>query len=314
MPKVKHVVPFLGVARPGGTGSALHTALQRVKRQLNLDDKETKPASEQQLDLIQFPQTAALVLPDYKPIGRFTFNKKAYIISEDDLKKAPSDFPESKFFIFQNIKNEKICTNYKELKGTNNDLYSIAMARGLTKQKPLHKCKWFVFNYWHSSTYVGKIIKSRPGILIVCHNHKIFNTETTLKGKIPSDIQNTSYPFKFAVYRSKLKKLMRKHFLNLYLKNMNFAKTFDGLYNFSCSMYPRTNEELTDFIQNLQICIDNVSQLDLNKIQKLASKDNAKIPWYEVRRVFSRNNMNMADVFPESIKQKSKNKKIKRNH
>ena len=306
MSSLKHVVPYIAASRRVQgpvNGVNLHQILGRVKKQLNVDDDSNNGVSGENESQNTIPLLAysdkvlkKQEIPKYTPIRKFSFNNEDFPISATKLKYAPSEFPESRYPIVK--RDTPICTDFRQLKGPNSDLYTLAVLRGITRQKSLYKCKWFTFNYWHSSTYLGRILKSRPGIMLVCHNFNIFNSNVEIKGNIPSSIQNSSYPFKFSVYRTKMRKLLRKHFMELYLRDEQFAKTFDGFYRFSCVLYPLTDRELEDFIQHIALCLEKVSKIDLNSVKNAALKDDSKIPWHEVSKVLSRNNVSPVGIIP----------------
>lgn len=313
MPSLKHVVPYISASRrvQGPVNSVnLHQILHRIKKQLNVDDDfDNGVLGENELENTTIPLLVfsdkvlkKQEIPKYTPIRKFSFNNEDFPISATKLKYAPSEFPESRYPIVK--KDTPICTDFRQLKGPNSDLYTLAVLRGITRQKSLYKCKWFTFNYWHSTTYLGRILKSRPGIMLVCHNFNIFNSNVEIKGNIPSSMQNSSYPFKFSVYRTKMRKLLRKHFMELYLRDEQFAKTFDGFYKFSCVLFPLTDGELEDFAQHIALCLEKVSKIDLKGVKDAALKDNNKLPWHEVSKILSRNKTSTAGIVPPFIKGK----------
>lgn len=310
---VKHVVPFLSARtvnlKNQQSQLELERSLSKVKNQLGLNfvndyankDPEILDDKEWNLPLVQIPKASIehekIVLQE-----KFRFNIEDYPITKDELNRAPSDFPDSIYPIIK-ATEEPICTDYRKLKGPNNDLYSLGMLRGLIKQKPIHKCKWFSFNYFHSTTYAGKILKSRPAVMIICHNFSIFNTNLNVKGALPTSVQNRAYVFKYAINRTRMKKLYRKKFLDLYLEDKEYAKTFDGLYRFTCGLYPRTDDDIEDLIVNLKTCLRKVSNLDLDKAFK---ENDRKLPIYEINKIFTKNCVSVP--FP-SAKQKNWNTK-----
>lgn len=317
MLSVKHVVPYIVATRKAQrhVQADLQEALVKVRKQLDVACDSAEYTEDQsrcksrEIPLLTYPDELKKRLgkkffTKYTPIPRFSFNIEDFPISATEMKYASSEFPESRYPIVKN--NAPICTNFKEMKGPNSDLYTLAVLRGVTKQKSLHKCKWFTFNYWHSDTYLGKILKSRPGMMVICHNFNIFNNTTIIKGNIPSSMQNTSYPFKFSVYRTKLRKLLRKHFMELYLRDEAFANMFDGFYRFSCTLYPLTESDLEDFINHITICLEKVSKLDLVTMKKAASKEESKIPWHEVKKILSRNNVSPVGIVPPNRRGKKK--------
>lgn len=290
-----HVIPWISSAAARSSKVSLRElqiSIERIQKQLVPDNstrtKFTNHSSiPSAIHLLSYKKGLIKDLPEFKPIEKFTFDGKKYQVTSTEMKNAKSEFKESKYTLIKN--NEPICRDYKLLKGPNSDLYTIAFLKGISKQKSIHKCKWFTFNYWHSNSYLGKVIKSRPGIMIICHNTHMFNKNATISGSIPSSIQNTSYPFKFSVNRSRIRKLVRKHFLTLYLKNESYAEKFDGLYRFSCYQFPESLSEVRDLVANIKICLEKVSKLDENHFKKSAMVDDSKVPWREVNRILLRN-------------------------
>lgn len=225
----------------------------------------------------------------FERIGTFKFESAKYMPSPQELKKAPASFPDSRHRIVD--QNTPLCTNYKALKGPNNDLLMLVSQRGSGRKKSLHRCKWFSFNYWHTNSFQGSILKSKPGILVTCHNNFVFNCASNISGEIPMQIQNTAFPFKSAVYRTRVKKLMRKQFLDIYLRNEEFANTFYGLYKFTVLLYPRTDEEIEDVTKNIEICLRKVAQMDMNAAKREADQELQRLPWFEVNRILEKNNV-----------------------
>lgn len=302
---VKHVIPVIignskntrnvGKVDLAQSQSQLEKSLNKIKEQLGLkyhNEFQSQNVSVEQIHLdvtLYDSEKRTMKAPNIVPIPKFTFNSNDFPLTTEEVRSAPSEFPESRYPIV-NIKKHPICKDYRELKGPNSDLYTLAILRGLGKQKSLYKCKWFSLNYWHSTTYLGKILKSRPGIMILCHNWNIFNSNSQITGNVPASIQNKSYPFKFSVYRAKLRKIIRKHFLDIYLQNPKLAANYDGFYRFSCTLYPRTDDDLQDLIKNIKIALNKLSELDL-KNQEITQKELSKMPWYDINRVLSRNNV-----------------------
>lgn len=317
--KIKHVIPVIkGHVKPAQERPKLDECLNRLKSQLDISysnrfvDSGRMGFGVSKLEVDVYDGAPERVmLPSFEPIRSFKYDARDYPIPENRLKSAPFEFAESKFPIVD--KNTPICTDAKLLKGVNNDLFVVAFAKGLTKKRSLHKCKWFFFNYWHSSTFCGSILKSRPGVMVTCHNTHIFNSTSEITGKIPSEIQNTSYPFKYAVYRTRVKKLTRKAFMDHYLKNRKVSERYDGLYKFSVSLYPTTESEIEDFKKNIELCIDKVSKIDLAALEKEGRTDFAKLPQYKINRVLSRNNI--STIFKNSFgTQKTKKKVVYKQH
>jgi hypothetical protein len=234
---VKHFIPLVKGSVEKSISETqipkLENVLEKLKAQLGLkysNDHKTfgRCNKGQEIELPEYNQTPKINFQHLlKTVPKFHFRAEDYPISKSEMDSAPYVFPDSKHPII--CQNTPICTNYKELKGPNNDLYALASIRGLTKKKGLHKCKWFLFHYWHSSSFFGNIIKSRPGIMAICHNFNLFNSPNQILGHLPAIMQNTSYPFKYSVNRTRLKKLLRKKFLELYLKDIEVSKSFDGL-------------------------------------------------------------------------------------
>lgn len=225
----------------------------------------------------------------FERIGRFQFDLIKYKPSPQELQNAPFQFADSKHSFI--TKDTPLCTDCKLLRGPNNDLLALAMQRGSGRGRNLHKCKWFTFHYWHTNSFLGNIIKSKPGIVVMCHNYFVFNSASTITGEIPKQIQNTAYPFKSAVYRTRVKKLIRRHFMDLYLRNQEFANQFYGLYKFTVSLYPRTEEEVNDLVKNIVLCLGKVSQMSPRASKKDAEEDLKKLPWFDVNRILERNNV-----------------------
>lgn len=295
----KYVIPVvsnLGKIR-NDSSIKLSDSIQKVKKQLNLNspdentDNRFKNINVEGFNTVEIPlltyKTPNLIkLPHFEPIKKFKLKSEDFLISDKELKQAKTSFPDSRFSIIKN--DEPLFKEYTQLKGPNSDLYTIGLLNGLTKQKHLYKCKWFTFNYWHSNTYMGQIVKSRPGIMIICHNANIFNLDSKISGNIPSTIQNSSYPFKSSVYRSKLRKLVRKMFLELYLEDEGFAETFDGFYRFSFTLYPQTGEDQDDLRANIKASLNKLSN---SNIKNKSSNMNHRIPWGDVRKILTRNNV-----------------------
>jgi hypothetical protein len=126
---------------------------------------------------------------------------------------------------------------------------------------------------------------------VMCHNNFVFNSASTITGEIPKQIQNTAYPFKSAVYRTRVKKLIRRHFMDLYLRDQEFANQFYGLYKFTVSLYPRTEEEVDDLVKNIVLCLGKVSQMSPRASKRDAEEDLKKLPWFDVNRILERNNV-----------------------
>lgn len=293
----KYIVPVISNVGKDKNDSLikLSDSIQTVKKQLGINfadentDNNFKNINAENFNALEVPllsyKTPTLInLPDFEPIKKFKFKSKSFSISNKELKQAKSEFPDSKFSIVK--KDEPLCEDYTQLKGPNSDLYTIGLLNGFTKQKCVHKCTWFTFNYWHSNTYMGQIVKSRPGVMIICHNVNIFNVDSKINGNIPNSIQNSSYPFKSSVYRSKLRKLVRKIFIELYLKDKDFAETFDGLYRFSFTLYPETERDIDDLKENIKICLNKLSNYN---IKNISPNTNYRIPWGEVKKILTRN-------------------------
>lgn len=302
---LRHAIPVIrGTIKGRDKSKGLSQALEKVKGQLKLkyENHFSAPADYSQKDSIDlsimpfskpFDETT---LPPFKPIERFRFNGEDFKVTDKEISSAPSEFPESRFPIV--TKSSPLCTDYKMLKGVNSDLFSIYMMKGSVKSKSLHKCKWFVFQYFHSTSFLGSIMKSRPGVLVTCHNSRVFNFDGQVRGKLPALIQNSSYPFKFAVYRTKLKKLLRKHFLELYLKDTDFAERYDGLYKFSANLYPKTEADVNDFVTNLKTCLRKVRKIDLDILEKQYELENSKMPWRDINKVLLRNGITDFPIKP----------------
>lgn len=292
--KVKHLVPLIkGVGNNVEIMTGLQPTLQKVRNHLRLEypSKFSEPNNNVlEFDTLEFKPTLKLNNEvSIKQLPKFKFKAQDYKFTQDEMKNAPYLFPDSKFPIVS--KDTPICTDYTQVKGPNNDLYAIAILRGTTKKKALHTCKWFIFHYWDTSSYFANIIKSKPGVMIICHNFNLFNINKKITGDIPSQMQNTAYPFKYAVYRTRVKKLLRKNFMDLYWKDKQFAEKYCGFYKFSVSVYPETKEDVTNFIENLQICLDKISKFDANALKEESKKELLKIPWNEVDKILKRNHV-----------------------
>lgn len=289
----KYKVPFIGIGKGKECASnrLLADSIENVKAKLKLHYKNDFPSNVNTFShfetLISVKSPKNVELPPVTPIGRFQINDSDFEITPEELENAPYEFPDSTTSLI--TKDTPICTDYTKLKGVNNDLYAIGQLKGLGRKKPIYKCEWFTLTYWHTSSYFGHIMKSRPGVMVQCHNTNLFNSKTAIKGNVPTNLQNRSHPFKFAVYRTRMKKILRKLFLNIFLKDEKLKQDYTGFFRFSSYLYPENKSDLKSFEENMFKALKRVSKLDLQELERESEQINSKIPWYEVNRILSRN-------------------------
>lgn len=292
---IKYTVPFVGIGKTKDLAStvSLCESLENTKAKLHLKYENTLP-----IDPNLYSNTEAVIfvtppkhfkLPSITPMERFQIDDSDFQISPEELRNAPYEFPDSTTALI--TKNTPLCTDYTELKGVNNDLYVIGQLKGLGKKRTTYKCEYFSLTYWHSSSYFGHIMKSRPGVMVQCHNTNLFNSKTPIKGMVPTILQNRTHPFKFAVYRTKMKKILRRKFLNAFMENESLKQNYAGFFRFLCYLYPESKLDLEDFEKHLVNALKRVSELDLKELEKESDHINSKIPWYDVNKILSRNNI-----------------------
>ena len=261
----------------------------KAMKKSNISYENPQNNQDDSIEIIQFEKAVPPTIPPFTPIGRFEFDEKIYEATPEEVENAPFEFPESRSNIVG--RNTPICRDFTQLKGANNDFFCMAISRGLTRKPAMFKSKWFVFHYYHSDSFLGNIVKSRPGVLVSCHNTNIFNTQLQIKGEIPKSIRKSAFPFKSSVYRTNLKKFLRKSFLDLYLKDESFAKKYNGLYEFSINLYPENEEEKKEFIEHLALCLKDVAKKTKPMSERDIQWELSRLPWYDVQRVLKRNNV-----------------------
>lgn len=293
---LKHIVPLVGPCKASLIhGSLLQESIEKLKKQLNLQYENTFPSKISQtqtgnteIDLIVREDVSNKIeLPKFVPIKKFVFDAKKYKISETELENAPYEFPDSTVPLVSS--NTKVCTDYKQLKGVNNDLYIIAILKGISKKKAIYRCDWFTLTYWHSTSYFGQITKSKPGVMVQCQSTTSFNSKKPVKGEIPTILLNRAHPFKFAVYRTRMKKLLRMKFMNIFNDNETLRQKYHGLFRFYTYIYPETEEDIKKFEADLEKALVRVSKLDITELDQEAEQINSKIPWYDVNKILTRN-------------------------
>lgn len=314
---VKHVVPFIRIGSSQGCVARNHLkdSIETLKTQLNLKYKNNFPTLQKdsakvdfEADITVVPDTSKTVMfPEVTSIGKYKFDPSKYPIPEKELSNAPYEFPDSIIPLVS--KETPLCTNYKQLKGVNNDLYVVGQLKGIGKKKPVYKCEWFSLTYWHSSSYFGQITKSKPGVMVQCHNINVFNSKTPITGEVPSIILNRSYPFKYAVYRTRMKKLLREKFLNMFLQIDKLNQNYTGLFRFYSYLYPESKDDVKGFEEHLSRALQRVSKLDLEELSVESEQINARIPWYDVNRILSRNGITNFGLKRQIKKQSYKNRK-----
>ncbi len=104
---------------------------------------------------MQFSKMSLPIIP-FKPIGRFEFDEKSLRLHHKRWKMLLLNFPNLVQVSLEMSPFVVITHN-----SANNDLFCMAISRITRKTIDLH-VSGLLFRYYHSDTFLGNIVKSRP--------------------------------------------------------------------------------------------------------------------------------------------------------
>ncbi|QPG76558.1 hypothetical protein FOA43_003948 [Brettanomyces nanus] len=247
-----------------------------------------RTSKKQSFDLLVYAKKINSPIDPITPVPHFTFKAEEYPITQEELDRAPYILPESRYGYVTS--ETPRCQNASKLKGVNQELYKIGLGAGVAKSKAVYKCKYFALSYWHPSHYLGKVRKSKPALLILVNNSSIMNTHG-IKEHIPADMQSSFHPFKLSFNRNLYRKLLKSSFMKLYLADNALVKNWDGLYRFSCDLFPVNDVEKAEFEYHLKSALSKVKRLDINMLKEDGKHADKSIPWYKVAKVCRKFNL-----------------------
>ncbi|OWB65321.1 hypothetical protein B5S30_g645 [[Candida] boidinii] len=215
-------------------------------------------------------------LPDIIPIKPMKFDEADFEVSESTLRKYPFSIAVSNNPLI-NKETEPVKT-FKRLKGVSYELYKIGST---SVSKPIFKSNLFSLTYYHPNHFMSKIRKSKPGIWISAQTNVPYNNETLIpKGKNSNSNSNSNIninksPFKLAVNRTKLRKLIKKLFFKNYLE----LNAPDGFYNFKFRKFPKDEKDQELLKSEITKALNQVKSTDISVFSNAIKFADSRIDW-----------------------------------